>query len=223
MALHPVLKRSALFRSMTDEEIIACLRAMETRERTFEKGETILPFGVPTSRMCLVMTGSVSLETTDDREEKAVLTTVETGRFFAEPYAIAENEPLPFTATANEKSRILFFRVNAIYEPGHSNAAWLAKFTRNLLEIFAREDIALSVRLIHTRPKTIRGRVLSYLRSVAAKKQTDTFEIPFDRQGLADHLNVERSALSKELSKMQAEGLIETKKNRFVIHDHKAE
>ena len=75
----------------------------------------------------------------------------------------------------------------------------------------------LSGRSFHTAPKTIRGRVLSYLNSVSLQKHSNEFDIPFDRQQLADYLNLERSALSKELGKMQRDGLIKTKKNHFVI------
>ena len=58
---------------------------------------------------------------------------------------------------------------------------------------------------------------MAYLNSVALRKHSREFDIPFDRQQLADYLNVERTALSKELGKMQADGLIRTKKNHFVI------
>ena len=45
------------------------------------------------------------------------------------------------------------------------------------------------------------------------QKGTKEFDIPFDRQQLADYLNLERSALSKELGKMQQEGIISTRKS----------
>ena len=50
------------------------------------------------------------------------------------------------------------------------------------------------------------------------EKQSSTFKIPFDRQQMADYLNVERSALSKELSKMKSEGLIDYHKNTFTVY-----
>ena len=53
----------------------------------------------------------------------------------------------------------------------------------------------------------------------AAKAGSKSFRIPFDRQGLADHLNLDRSALSKELGKMRDEGILETTKNEFTLHE----
>ena len=58
---------------------------------------------------------------------------------------------------------------------------------------------------------------MSYLSSVALKCGSNEFDIPFDRQQLADYLNLDRTALSKELGKMRNEGLIRFKKNHFIL------
>ena len=41
--------------------------------------------------------------------------------------------------------------------------------------------------------------------------------IPFNRQELADYLEVDRSALSNELSKMRREGLLEVDRKAFTL------
>ena len=64
----------------------------------------------------------------------------------------------------------------------------------------------------------VQGRILAYLSSCAPSKNLDAeFDIPFDRQQLADYLQVDRSALSAELSKMKADGLIDDWKNHFKL------
>ena len=75
----------------------------------------------------------------------------------------------------------------------------------------------LSRRIFHTSPKTIRGRLLSYLSAQALRENSRSFAIPFDRQQLADYLGVDRSALSAELGRMRAEGLIRFRKNEFEL------
>ena len=79
------------------------------------------------------------------------------------------------------------------------------------------KNLVLSGRIFNTSPRTIRERVLSYLSSVSLQKRSTEFDIPFDRQQLADYLNVERTALSKELGKMKKDGLISVRKNHFVL------
>ena len=75
----------------------------------------------------------------------------------------------------------------------------------------------MSRKIFHTSPKTIRGRLLSYLSDQALRSGCRSFTIPFNRQQLADYLNVDRSALSNELGKMQREGLLRTERNRFFL------
>ncbi len=62
------------------------------------------------------------------------------------------------------------------------------------------------------------GRVLAYLNAVVLQTGSRSFDIPFDRQQLADYLNLDRSALSKELGRMQREGILTVKKNHFLLH-----
>ena len=94
---------------------------------------------------------------------------------------------------------------------------WAFQLFRNLLTISARKNLALSGRSFHTAPKTARGRIMAYLNTVSLQTHSRAFAIPFDRQQMADYLNLDRTALSKELGKMRNEGLIAFRKNRFEI------
>ena len=66
-------------------------------------------------------------------------------------------------------------------------------------------------------PKTIRGKLLSYLSFEATRAGSDAFDIPFNRQQLADYLGVDRSALSAEIGRMQRAGMLESKRSHFVL------
>ncbi|MBQ8084230.1 MAG: winged helix-turn-helix domain-containing protein, partial [Clostridia bacterium] len=81
----------------------------------------------------------------------------------------------------------------------------------------SRKNLALSGRSFHTAPKSARGRLLAYLNTVALQKQSNEFDIPFDRQQLADYLNLERTNMSKELTRMKEDGLIECRKSHFKL------
>ena len=81
----------------------------------------------------------------------------------------------------------------------------------------ARKNLMLSRKSFFTAPKGIRARVMAYLNAQAVQAGSTSFSIPFDRQQLADYLNVDRSALSKELGRMRREGLIVCRKNLFTL------
>jgi CRP-like cAMP-binding protein len=211
------LQKTMLFRGMTDSEIAEALQVLEAHEKRYEKGETLLTAGSVTKRMGLVLEGSVTIESNDAWGNRTIISHVGCGQVFAETYVLLENEPMLVDVTASEDCRILFLRSGRIQSPQNSQNPWVLKYITNLLTISMHKNLILSGRSFHTAPKTIRGRVMAYLNSVSLQRHSREFDIPFDRQQLADYLNLERSALSKELGKMQKEGLISCRKNHFQI------
>ena len=211
------LQKSMLFRGMTETEISNALQVLEAREKNFQKSETLLIAGTITERMGLVLEGSVTIESNDVWGNRTIISHVGKGQVFAETYALLENEPMLVDVTASEDCRILFLRSGRIQSLKSSLEPWTLKYVTNLLTISMHKNLILSGRSFHTAPKTIRGRVMAYLNSVSLQKHSWEFDIPFDRQQLADYLNLERSALSKEIGKMRREGLIDCRKNHFSI------
>lgn len=211
------LQQSMLFRGMTELEITKALQVLEAHEKSFQKGETLLIAGTITERMGLVLEGSVTIESNDVWGNRTIISHVGQGQVFAETYALLENEPMLVDVTASEDCRVFFLRSGRIQSLKNSLEPWALKYITNLLTISMHKNLILSGRSFHTAPKTIRGRVMAYLNSVSLQKHSREFDIPFDRQQLADYLNLERSALSKELGKMQKDKLIFCKKNHFFI------
>ena len=210
-----ILQRSMLFQGMNKYDISAALAFLQAEEKTYNKGAGILKAGTFTERMGLVLEGSVTIENNDMWGNRTILSHVGRGQFFAETYAYLPKEPMLVDVVANENCRILFLRIGSLHRSSLSDLPWVMTFVSNLLNISAHKNLALSGRSFHTAPKIIRGRVMSYLNTVSLQKGCSEFDIPFDRQQLADYLNLERSALSKELGKMQRDGLITVKKNHF--------
>ena len=210
------ITKSVIFRGMSDSEADAAMKALAAAEHSFAKDEIILHAGDTTEIMGLVLDGSVRIESNDVWGNRTILSHVEAGQVFAETYALLKVEPLLVDAVANQDTRVLLLNMGSIDRPSDSSA-WKLKLISNLLSISMRKNLMLSGRIFHTSPKSIRGRVTSYLSSVSLKTGSDEFDIPFDRQQLADYLNVERTALSKELGKMQSDGLIRVKKNHFKL------
>ena len=125
-------------------------------------------------------------------------------------------EALMVDAVAAEHCEILFLHTAALTD-ARIEPALKDKLLRRLLAVSMRKNLSLSQRIFCTTPKTVRGRLLTYFSAQAARCGRMAFEVPFNRQQMADYLNLDRSALSKELCKMRDEGLLEFDKNRFVL------
>ena len=116
---------------------------------------------------------------------------------------------------AVEDSGVLLLDIARVVGACPSSCAFHSRLVTNLLSVLAGKNILLSAKLEHVSQRTIREKLLSYLNAQAALAGSDSFAIPFDRQALADYLCVDRSALSRELSALRREGIVEAEKNRF--------
>jgi len=211
------LKRTVVFCGMGDDELDTALAALCAAERKYAKDEVILHAGSTTDIMGLVLEGSVRIESNDIWGNRTILSHIDSGQVFAETYAIVENATLLVDAVANRDCRVLMLNIGSAGMLGQDPSLWRLKLTTNMLNISMQKNLMLSGRSFHTSPKSIRGRVMAYLSSVSLQTGSEEFDIPFDRQQLSDYLNVERTALSKELGKMQRDGIISVKKNHFRI------
>lgn len=210
------LHSNILFKDLTSTELENCLSALNAHEKSYKKGDIILYAGDTTNYMGLVLSGSVTIESNDIWGNCSILSHVGSGQFFAETYALLPDEVLLVDVTANENCKILFFNIRRLWG-SMSSFSWKEKILKNLLIISSHKNLALSKKSFHTVSKSSRKRLLSYLNSVSIQNRSAEFDIPFNRQQLADYLNLERTNMSKELSHMQNEGIIEFRKNHFKI------
>ena len=205
---------SPLFRGLTPAEWDALAQTGQLRTKTFSRHEIIFHAGSRIHEVGVVLRGSVHIENLDLWGTKTILSSVPAGQVFAETYAFCGDAML-VDAVAAEDCEVLF--VNAAAFSGGSSAGQ-DKLLQNLLAVSMRKNLSLSQRIFCTTPKTVRGRLLTYFSAQTAACGRLEFDIPFNRQQLADYLNLDRSALSKELCRMRDEGLLQFEKNHFVLN-----
>lgn len=213
------LSKIVLFQGISEEEAQQMMQCLQACRKSFQKGEVICRAGDRVSGVGAVLKGSVLIERDDIWGRRTLLDRVEAGQIFAETYACIPGERLMVNAVAEEETQILFVNVERMMRRCPNSCPHHERLIRNLLEICARKNLLLSRRILHTSPKTIRERLLSYFSWMAETKESREFALPFNRQQLADYLNVDRSALSNELSKMQKDGLLTVKKSRIILQD----
>lgn len=208
---------SPVFDGLTLSEIEEIDAMKLVRTKTYRKGDVIFSTGDIIHEVCVILSGSVNIENIDFNGNRSILDNVDAGKVFAESYALC-GEPMLVDAVAARDCDILFLDLRALMDSRNSEKSWYCKVMHNMLDISVRKNLVLSKRVLCTSPKTIRGRLLNYLTAQSLAAGSSTFRIPFDRQQLADYLNTDRSALSKELGKMRDEGILDFEKDHFTLH-----
>ena len=211
------LTNTQLFRGLKETEITSLLDCLSAAERSFQKGETILSEGSITENIGIVLSGMAVISCNDIWGNASILGNAAPGSVFAEVYACVPGQPMLVTVSAAENTSVLFMNVGRILTACTNACPFHTRLIRNLLTVCAHKSLQLSQRILHTSSKSIRGRLMSYFSECAKRAGSNSFLILYNRQQLADYLNVDRSTMCNELSKMQKDGIIEYERNRILL------
>lgn len=208
------LSTFALFRGIEESDLPGLLSCMEAGELSFRKGETLLHCGERTEQLGLVLAGTVHIVRDDFWGNRSIVGFAGPGDVFAESYALT-GEPRGVSALAATDCAVLFFGASKVISGCAQVCGFHEQLSRNLLGMVAKKNLLLTEKMRHMARKTTREKLLSYLSAQALRAGTSEFEIPLDRQQMADFLGVERSAMSAALGRLRDEGVLEFRKNRF--------
>ena len=210
-----ILKRTTLFSGISEDDILKMLDCFGAKLLPYHKGETVLRQGEKLDRIPVLVKGCLHIQNEDYWGNRSILGSIDVGEMFGEAYLSPESSPLLNDVVAIEDSAVLFFDANRILNICSSACRFHAMVVQNLFFAVCEKNRKLVQKLGHMSKRTTREKLTSYLSEEAKKHNRSHFEIPFNRQQLADYLSVDRSAMSNELCKMRDEGLIEFNKSRF--------
>ncbi len=195
------------------ESLMGCLQAVGRR---FKKGELVLAAGDKPS-VGLVREGVVQVIAEDPMGNRTIIGRMEEGDMFGEAFACAGAEKLPFSVEASADCDILLIDVARIVVTCPAACPFHTRLIENLMAVLARKNILLGTKIRHLSRRSTRDKLLSYLSDRAREVGAREFNVPFNRQEMADYLCVDRSAMSAELSKLKAEGILDYNKNQFTF------
>lgn len=212
-----ILKKTKLFEGLTEKDVQTALSCLGKKTLKFERGDIIIDAGDPVKDIALLLNGSVQILQEDIAGNRSIIAQFYPSEIFAEALACAQVQKSPVTAVASSDCEILFIPFQKITGFCTDACSFHAKIVSNMLKILAQKNVFLNAKIEHLSKRTMREKLLSFLNEQSKKAGSSKFEIPFNRNELADFLFLDRSSMSRELGKMQEDGLIETDKNRFKI------
>ena len=213
----PVLYRCPLFWDIGREDLVRMLTCLGAKTETFDKKYTIFAEGSPAKYIGIVLSGKVQMEQTDYYGNRSILNVMGPGEVFAEAFACAETPTLPVAVVAAEACEVMYIDSCHILHTCENNCGFHRQLIFNLMRVLAKKTIQFHNRIDVTSKRTTRDKLIAYLMHCAKQAGSDTFEIPFDRQALADYLEVDRSGLSTEIGKLVREGVIVAERKRFTL------
>lgn len=212
-----VLQKTKLFAGISEDELGAMLGCLGAVAKHFAKGDFVLRQGEPVSQLMILVEGKLHIRRDDYWGSRSIVSAIIPGEMFGEAYLAPGSGTIMNDVVAVEDSTVVFCDVNRLITVCSSACRFHTLTVRNLMFALSEKNRQLVSRLGIATRRSTREKLVAYLSEQAKKQGQSTFDIPFNRQQLADFLSVDRSAMSGELCRMRDEGMLRFDKNHFEL------
>lgn len=212
-----LLRQCPLFQGVADDNLRVMLDCLGARAVPFRKRETIMAEGQPARYIGIILTGSAQIIQVDYFGNRSIIADIRPSELFGESFACADVKSIPVDVVAAEDSEVLLIDCLRITHSCSSACEFHQQLIYNLLKIVATKNLAFHQKTEITSRRTTQEKLMAYLLLQAKKNNSTFFEIPYNRQELADYLGVERSGLSVSISRLCRQGVIKADKKKFRI------
>lgn len=211
------IKNCPLFFGISDQDVLHMLKCLDAKIIKYEKKQTVISEGDIAKTICIVLSGSVQMFQIDYYGNRSIISNAEKYSVFAEEFSCAGNMTVPVSIVASEPSVIMHIESNRVLHTCANYCSFHQQLIFNLMKDLAEKNVLFHQKLEIISKRTTRDKLMTYLMLQSKNSGKKCFEIPFNRQELADYLEVDRSGLSAEISKMRKEGILESNKNYFKL------
>ncbi len=209
----PIIKQNILFEKMNDSEILFALNQMNYKISSYSKNEIIHHSETLLSHFGLVISGTVNVSIDDIEGNRTIMAHVNKGNTFGESISFLGKKNMDIYITSESNSVILWLSPVCI----SSDNCNLNKLKNNFISMIANRTLQLNNRIQILSKLKLREKILLYFAFLSKQKNSKEFNITLSREDFASYIGTNRSALSRELSKMKKDGLIDYNKNRFIV------
>ena len=206
-----------LFQGLEREEISEVLQRFHALIKHFPKSDYIYLAGDCVENLCVVLEGTVQMIKEDIWGEKSIIANLGAGSVFAENFLGKLGDRSVVSYFVASDSEILMLPLGrALYDVSAPSKA-SQRLMCNIVSVLADNNTRLIEKTEILCKKILRSKILAYLEQEARNQGSRQFTIPFNRTDLANYLDADRSALTRELARMKEEGLVDYNKNTFAI------
>lgn len=206
-----------IFEGINNKDIELLTNCLQAVKKTYKKNEIIFDIGNNVTSVAYIIDGCVQLSKDDYEGNKIIIKHLTKADTFAESMVFAGTSKSLICAKAIEDTTVLFLNFKRILYTCSNSCPFHRRLIENIIKIISLKNLMLQERIELLSKKTIKERILNMLLKEKLKSDKEIFQIPYSREQMAEFTGVDRSALSRTLSKMKTDGIIDYHKNMFKI------
>lgn len=210
------ITKSSLFQNISEKDQISMMHCFKTNTKNYDSGEIVCFFDDEDKGIGIIESGEAQVIRSLPNGSQTILEYLTAGDIFGQLfYFYAGRENISVETT--DKCEILFIDYEHIVKRCSRACPHHSQLVHNVLCMISEKTQSICEHLEVLSQRSIRDRLLSYFEILSAQNADNSFEIPFTMSALADYLSVDRSAMSRELSKMRDEGILEIHRRKVTL------
>lgn len=211
------LEGSPLFAGMERGDIDRCLRDSGARLVSYERDEMIFCQGDEPRELTLLAEGAVNICNDSALGKRSLVALIDRpGELFGEVFVFLGHKEYEHYAQAAAACKVLHIPKEYLFLPYGAADACHGRLVSNLLSIFAGKAYYLNQRIQIISCSSLRQKIA---RALLFSLDHGGAAAAMNREELADFLNAARPSLSRELMRMQREGLLQAGRRGIVVTD----
>ena len=213
------LTQTKLFSGISMSGITRLLDCVQARCVEYTKDEMIIEEGAQVHEFGILLSGRARSIKWDTSGRLIIITLLQNGSEIGVLLAASPGRESPVSVQAQENVSVLLIPYDRLIARCENACPWHERLLRNYIGIVAEKGLVLHDRIDCLLKPTLRKKISNYLLRISREQQSRTICVPLNRNAMAEYLNIERSALSRELSCMRRDGLIDYYRNSFRLLD----
>lgn len=206
-----------LFDSMKREDVLDLLRESGAYVHRYRKGEYILLDAENASCICLVLDGIVHMVKENSRGHEALLLYMKRGEVFGETFVFRREPISRVSFRAARSCTILFLPFRKLQTVTERGGSVNIQFARNMYAQICDKNFYLMQKLEMVSMDSLRDKIMVCMKIEAERAKSSSFTLPLNRTELAQYLCSNRSSLTRELSSMKRDGLLDYAGNSYSL------
>ena len=188
----------------------------KVQKKTFLKNQIITSYIQKRNQLCVLLDGTADLVRYDLNGNRTIVERFSKNSLFGEVfYKVTTNNELLVEAKSN--CTVLFYIYDELKNKCNESCKFHETLSEYLPELILDKITELNTRIELLTQKTTRDKLLMYFSLISTRKLSKTFELPLSLTDLADYLNVDRSAMMRELKLLKEDKLVEKIGNRIIL------
>lgn len=212
-----ILAKVKLFEDIDWDELKHLLVCLQYKVKKYEKNMYIVQEGEEIHYPGIILSGKVEITKESLAGNKSILTFLQVAELFGEVMVCTSKKKSLVNVVATENTEVLYINFNKIINSCSNNCNFHTKLISNMLKLISEKNVALNLKMDYLLIKNMREKLATYLFYKYKENKSLSFNININRNELAHYLNVSRSSMCRELSRMKDEGIIDYYKDSFKI------